>query len=390
MAKSEQRKVHSDASSLTNETFKSPFSTIPITSISSHSRTMQCPLAPITVLSKSIEDNHGQVNGWLEAMRASSPRYSCLVKEENGQVVLEEEAQVQYKKWAMEHPSALRMFKEITESARGKQVAIFLDYDGTLSPIVDDPDCAYMSDVMRETVKRVAANFPTAIITGRRRDKVYEFVHLAELYYAGSHGMDIMGPAEGCNGFKAEGVRLKDSKGNDVVLFQPASEYLPLMDEVCALLRERTKHYSGARVDHNKYCATLHFRCVREEDWFSLGKEVEAILEQYPALSLTQGRKVLELRPAIEWHKGKALEFLLNSLGLGNPSEVLPVYIGDDRTDEDAFHVLKERGLGCSILVSKVAKETCAAYSLQGPSEVMEFLQHLVKWKVMNLQQYRT
>jgi trehalose 6-phosphate phosphatase len=97
---------------------------------------------------------------------------------------------------------------------------------------------------------------------------------------------------------------------------------------------------------------------------------------------MTQGRKVLELRPSIEWDKGKALEFLLNALGLENGGYVHPVYIGDDRTDEDAFNVLKDKGYGCGILVSSFAKETSALYTLQSPSEVMDFLQRLVRWKL--------
>jgi trehalose 6-phosphate phosphatase len=90
---------------------------------------------------------------------------------------------------------------------------------------------------MRATVKEVATFFPTAIISGRARPKVYEFVQLAELYYAGSHGMDIMGPADGTNGFRAQGTQVKDKMGHDVVLFQPASDYLPLIDEVLSYTR---------------------------------------------------------------------------------------------------------------------------------------------------------
>ncbi|GJY47354.1 probable trehalose-phosphate phosphatase F [Tanacetum coccineum] len=78
--------------------------------------------------------------------------------------------------------------------AKDKKIVIFLDYDGTLSPIVDDPDRAFMSADMYFTVKGVAAYFPTTIISGRSRDKVRELV--AELYYAGSHRMDIMFPVQ--------------------------------------------------------------------------------------------------------------------------------------------------------------------------------------------------
>lgn len=68
---------------------------------------------------------------------------------------------------------------------------------GTLTPIVSNPDAAFMSDAMRGVVRAVAELFPTAIISGRGREKVEGFVQLRELYYAGSHGMDIVGPQVG-------------------------------------------------------------------------------------------------------------------------------------------------------------------------------------------------
>lgn len=80
--------------------------------------------------------------------------------------------------------------------------------------------------------------------------------------------------------------------------------------------------------------------------------------------------QVLEVRPVIEWNKGKAVEFLLESLGLSNNDEFLPIFIGDDKTDEDAFKVLKESNRGFGILVSSVPKESNAFYSLRDPSEV--------------------
>ncbi|CAL5369133.1 unnamed protein product [Camellia sinensis] len=78
---------------------------------------------------------------------------------------------------------------------------------------------------------------------------------------------------------------------------------------------------------------------------------------------------VFEIRPTIKWDKGKALEFLLESLGYANCSDVFPVYIGDDRTDENAFKVLRDRGQGFGILVSKIPKDTNASYCLQEPSK---------------------
>lgn len=313
---------------------------------------------------KNLEINgEGRINAWVDSMRASSPTH---IKATPSLVDHHDQSS-----WIVHHPSALDMFEQIIEASKGKQIVMFLDYDGTLSPIVDDPDQAFMSKAMRKTVRKLARCFPTAIVSGRCRDKVYSFVKLAELYYAGSHGMDIEGPAKGS----------KYKKGSHRILFQPASEFLPMMDEVYKQLVEKTSSTPRAKVENNKFCVSVHFRCVDEKKWNELAQQVRSVLKQYPKLRLTQGRKVLEIRPTIKWDKGKALEFLLESLGFANCTDVFPVYIGDDRSDEDAFKILREKGQGFGILVSKFPKETSASYSLQEPDEVMDFLQRLVEWK---------
>ncbi|XVE55471.1 hypothetical protein DITRI_Ditri03aG0161300 [Diplodiscus trichospermus] len=307
-----------------------------------------------------------KINVWVDSMRASSP---TRIKAAASLPETDDKSS-----WIVHHPSALSMFEQIVAASKGKQIVMFLDYDGTLSPIVEDPDQAFMSTEMRAALRDVARYFPTAIVTGRCRDKVYSFVKLAGLYYAGSHGMDIKGPSKSC----------KYKKGNQGVLFQPASEFLPMIDEVFKALVEKTKSIPGAKVENNKFCVSVHFRCVDEKSWAALAEQVRSVLNDYPKLKLTQGRKVLEIRPTIKWDKGRALEFLLEALGYANSNDVLPIYIGDDRTDEDAFKVLRDRGQGFGILVSKVPKETNASYTLQEPSEVKEFLRRLVDWKKLS------
>ncbi|KAG0543494.1 hypothetical protein BDA96_02G195300 [Sorghum bicolor] len=92
----------------------------------------------------------------------------------------------------------------------------------------------------------------------------------------------------------------------------------------------------------------VHFRCVEEAAWAPLFEQVHAVLRDYPGLCLTQGRKVLEVRPMIRWDKGKALEFLLTALSFANAADkdVFLIYVGDDRTDEDAFRVLRAQEQG--------------------------------------------
>ncbi|KAL1290040.1 hypothetical protein HN51_058408 [Arachis hypogaea] len=317
---------------------------------------------------KNLEINgDNRINALVESMRASSPTHLKSTPS------LTEE----HSSWILRYPSALDMFDEIMNGSKGKQIVMFLDYDGTLSPIVEDPDRAFMSNSMRKTVRKLARYFPTAIVTGRCKDKVYNFVRLAELYYAGSHGMDIKGPTR-----TSKYNRDSNAEG---VLFQPASEFLPMIDEVYQQLMDKTKSTPGAKVENNKFCVSVHFRCVDEKKWTELLHQVQSVLKEYPKLRLTQGRKVVEIRPTIKWDKGKALEFLLESLGFANCNDVFPIYIGDDRTDEDAFKKLRDRGQGLGVLVSKFPKDTSASYSLQEPNEVMEFLQRLVEWRKVSM-----
>ncbi|XP_044973850.1 probable trehalose-phosphate phosphatase 2 [Hordeum vulgare subsp. vulgare] len=212
---------------------------------------------------------------------------------------------------------------------------------------------------MRAAVRHVASLFPTAIISGRSRDKVFDFVKLTELYYAGSNGMDIMGPIRKSesNGQHVQCVRSTDSKGKEVNLFQPASEFLPMIAVVFENLSESIKDIDGARMEDNKFCVSMLYRNVAPHDYETVHQRVTAVLKDYPCLRLTHGRKVLEVRPVIDWNKGKAVEFLLESLGLSESDDVLPIYVVDDKTDEDAFNVLKANNHGFGILVSCVPKD---------------------------------
>ncbi|XP_031481463.1 probable trehalose-phosphate phosphatase G [Nymphaea colorata] len=317
-------------------------------------------------------------NGWLDAMKASSPTHrNHATKDESS------EQDAAFRLWEVAYPSALGSFKLITNSARGKRILLFLDYDGTLSPIVDNPDFAFILDGMRPVIHEAAKLFATAIISGRRRDQVYKFVGLSELYYAGSHGMDITVPVNDssnvCCGKVDQASR--GGQGNELNFFQPANEFLSMIDEVFNSLVESTKGIDGIKVENNKFCVSVHYRCVKEEKWDAVSQQVQIVLQRYPRLRLTHGRKVMEVRPKIKWDKGKAVEFFIETLGPANCHDVFPIYIGDDRTDEDAFKVLKERHEGIGILVSEVPKETSASYTLKDPSEVKSFLECLIKWR---------
>ncbi|XP_074279682.1 putative trehalose-phosphate phosphatase 2 isoform X2 [Silene latifolia] len=285
-----------------------------------------------------------------------------------------------YDSWLKKHPSALDTFKEMMCAAQGKTIAVFLDYDGTLSPIVNDPDTAFMTDKMRTVVHDVASCFPTSIISGRSRDKVYEFVKLDNIYYAGSHGMDIMAPLHPLKtvNFKFH-AKAVDRKGNKLAIYQPANKYLPEIKQKSLI--EKTSVIDGVQIEDNKFCMSVHFRNMLDQDLNELEHKVNSVLEEHPNFRLTRGKKVLEIRPPVDWDKGHALEYLLDSLGLSSSNDVLPIYIGDDTSDEDAFKRIHQKRQGYSIIVTSKPRETWASYSLYDTSEVMLFLEHLAKWK---------
>ncbi|KDO56084.1 hypothetical protein CISIN_1g036329mg, partial [Citrus sinensis] len=196
-----------------------------------------------------------------------------------------------YNSWMVEHPSALDSFDRMIKAAKGKKIAVFLDYDGTLSPIVDDPNRAFMSDEMRAAVREVAKYFPTAIVSGRSREKVKEFVELSNVYYAGSHGMDIQAPPRPVKACEGKYHTLVPGKKGNEVLFQPAKKFLPAIQEIIKELEEETKKIQGARIEDNRFCISVHFRQVREEDYSVLQEKVKAVLRNYPDFDLSEGKK---------------------------------------------------------------------------------------------------
>ncbi|KAL0453135.1 UNVERIFIED_CONTAM: putative trehalose-phosphate phosphatase F, partial [Sesamum latifolium] len=87
-----------------------------------------------------------------------------------------------------------------------------------------------------------------------------------------------------------------------------------MISEVYRTFVEITKDIKGAKVENHKFCVSLHYRNVDENSWPLIAQYVHDILKDYPRLRLTHGRKVLEVRPVIDWDKGRAVEFLLESL----------------------------------------------------------------------------
>lgn len=257
-------------------------------------------------------------------------------------------------------PYAVEHGEELEERLKGKIPAVFLDYDGTLTPIVDRPEDAIISDSMRETVRVLAERCPVCVVSGRDRSVVQELMGLDNLIVAGSHGFDIWSPEEG------------------TIEHAAGSGFEDLLDDVKARLQKEVESIKGTSVEPKKASVAVHYRLVSEEERQKIKDVVDSILADYPEeLKMTPGKMVYELQPKLDWDKGKAVLYLLETLELDHEG-IVPMYLGDDHTDEHAFEALEGRGIG--IFVGHAddpevgGRTTSADYVLHTMDEVERFL----------------
>lgn len=253
-------------------------------------------------------------------------------------------------------PSGLSALGAIAERLAGRRLALFLDYDGTLSPIVARPELARLAPPMKEVLRRLAARSTLAVVSGRALADVRDLVGIEGLVYSGNHGFEIQAPG---------GAALSREVGG---------EFLAELARIREALRTPLEAIPGAWAEDKTHSLSVHYRQTPDDRAAEVEAAVDEALAGAPRLRKHYGKKVLEIRPRIPWDKGRAVLWLLEALGLQGP-EVLPMYVGDDVTDEDAFRALQGRGLG--VLVSEQPRPSHADYRLRDTGEVRAFLEGL-------------
>ena len=231
------------------------------------------------------------------------------------------------------------------------RVALFLDFDGTLAAIVPDPSDAQLTDVVREALQRVVNrdSIITTVISGRAVEDLYVRIRVDNLIYSGNHGLEIFG----------RGLRFVEPEADS------RRDHLRRLTE---LLNGRLRQIPGVLVEDKGLTTSIHFRQADEKDVPAIEQAVRASVATAGAwFRLNTGREVFEIVPRTGWHKGAAVKWILKNL---HAEDSVPIYIGDDNSDEDAFAVLPN---GITIRVGGPAA-TCAQYGVPGPAEVFRFL----------------
>jgi len=259
-------------------------------------------------------------------------------------------------------PSTLRRASdceaEIQARLSGKKPVVFLDYDGTLTPIVKDYRKAHLPPETRCVVAELGERCTVAVVSGRDVDVVRQFVGLDSLYYAGSHGFEISGPRGWQSGLE---------KG---------SEYLPEIDAAERELTRRLADLPGHAVERKRFSVEVHYRQVPLQQVPHIERAVDEVIAKMPRLRKGTGKKVFRVLPDIPWDKGQAVLWLLHALDLDH-QHILPIYIGDDETDEDAFRVLAGVGLTIVVRGENGDRPTAADCALESPSDVKRFIEKL-------------
>lgn len=252
--------------------------------------------------------------------------------------------------------NALVEMEEVFKRKGNRKFIIFLDYDGTLTPIISDPDAAELPDENRNIITELSNITPVAIVSGRDLKDLKSIIEINSVIYAGSHGFDISGP---------DGL---------VMVHESEKEVTPALDEAEKNLKEQLQDIRGVKIERKKFAIAVHYRNVEEKDVQEVKDAVQKEADRQDILKTGSGKKIRELKPNIDWNKGYALDWLTEKLGW-NREKYLRIYLGDDITDEDGFEALIEDGIG--ILVGTHGKKTSASYTLRNTEEVTRFLQHL-------------
>jgi trehalose-phosphatase len=239
-----------------------------------------------------------------------------------------------------------------------KFILLFLDYDGTLTPIAETPDKAVISKERKDLLDKLSTSphCRVAIISGRALSDIKALVRLKDIIYAGNHGLEIEGPK---------------------IKFE--SQVMPRLKAIIRHIYEdavsKLSKIKGVLIEDKGLTISVHYRLVDKKDiqeFLSIFNEITSSYIVRGKIKIDSGKKVYEIKPPGMWDKGKVVLWLLARQQFSSgENKIFPVYIGDDVTDEDAFKVLKKKGL--TVFVGEQATSE-AQYYLKTTEEVTEFL----------------
>lgn len=254
---------------------------------------------------------------------------------------------------AQQHTPVANVYSIDRQLGEADGLLVALDFDGTLAPIMDDPDAPEITRANRRAVERLVDHPDTlvAVVSGRQLADLRPRVGIEGIRYVGNHGLE----------YTVDGERE----------VHPEAE--ARMDDLRAVrdeLEDRLADMEGVHVEDKAVTLTVHYRRATDASAEEVTAIVNEVVDPVEGLKTGSGKMIVEVKPTVEWHKGAIVERLRDEV----PDSWQTVYVGDDTTDEDAFRVLGEGDFG--VLVGERA--TAADYRVSAQCEVSRLLNWLV------------
>jgi trehalose 6-phosphate phosphatase len=253
-------------------------------------------------------------------------------------------------------PHLLNVWPAVSEELRDAlHVLLLFDYDGTLIPIAARPDLAVLPSETRQLLTSLSSGnkYILGVVSGRSLADIQEKVDVPGINYAGNHGLEIEGP--------------------NIAFLHPQAESLrTVIDQVYQQLYRQIADYTGVIIQHKGLTLSVHYRLTPDDLVGQVDSEFRAVLSSFQKsapIKITEGKKVLEVRPDVPWDKGKAIAKLQEIY----PQATLTIFFGDDLTDEDGFNVVQQAG-GIAVFVGPARQPTRALHRVDSPQEVSETL----------------
>lgn len=243
---------------------------------------------------------------------------------------------------------------------QAKSILLVCDFDGTLVTIKPTPKLARLPAKTKKLLSLLSRNrkYNVGIISGRSLSDIRKLIGLNSIFYAGNHGLEIKLP--------------KSQK----FVYSQARQTKPLIQKLSKEFDKLSSGYKGLFIENKIYTLSIHYRNCPAGQIPGFKKDVRRIcfpLINKRKIRVTEGKKVIEIVPPLAWDKGKALCWIKDRL---KANKALTIYIGDDRTDEDAFTQIKR---GLSVYVGEKKEHSSAKFYLRHPNQVVYFLTLLIK-----------
>jgi trehalose 6-phosphate phosphatase len=253
--------------------------------------------------------------------------------------------------------SARDVAARVVRRIGSRHALLLTDFDGTLSALAPTPDEAYVSAPVREALEAVAVldRVTVGVVSGRRRADVADRVGPSAEFVAGLHGLEIEGRSAAFRHDALLGVA-------------------PIIARLAVQSAVDLSWCPGCLIENKVYALTCHVRLVPDDLAESALEVFEDLAEPYlqaGTLRMLTGAKAMELLPAADWHKGRAVEWIRRHVADRTGERVGVIYLGDDRTDEDAFTALSDDDF--SIGVGLRPHSHMIDARLSGPPTVGEF-----------------